>query len=358
MNDLEMQLQDALDLTAEQVPVSEDAWLRNEQLLHELPRRRSPSTWVMLATAACVIGVLVAVAVLALPGGHKATPAAPPTPTPSPTLLPSPTATPTSPGPTSGQSSVPTSVAPGASNIVSVGGATLTLPGGWVAEAIPGTAQSGPILHTWCLMPTAGPAPGSQNDAACTISFSAVDTGNATEALSVDTEGGLVSNPEYCGVGGGVTNDLLDYSDTYLGTRPADHRRWLFVCRDGSQVSIEQYVADNAPGYVLFSSHATAGVHGIMAEIARTAKLPEISSPLRLSDFGILRSVEPIANGYHVQLDRVVQGIGELINNNPQTYAYDIPAAILNSGYVPKVGDKVLLQTNGEVVTSVTGGLK
>jgi hypothetical protein len=173
--------------------------------------------------------------------------------------------------------------------------------------------------------------------------------------MSVDTPGGLVSNPEYCGPGGGVTNDLLAYSDTELGTRPADYRRWLFVCKDGTQWPIEQYVADNAPGYVLFSAHATAEMHGIMAEIARTAQLPAISAPLRLSDFGVLRSLTSAGGYYHILIDRVVQGIPGIINNNPQTYAYDVPAGVWPAGRTPKVGSLVGVSTDGTVVRSLSG---
>ena len=349
MNEVERQLQDALDATADQVPVSEHAWLRNEQLLHELPRRRSLTTWMILATAACVVGVLLAVAVIVLPSGSK-TPPARPVPAPSPT------ATPTRPAPT--RSTSPSAVLPPAStptaNVVSVGGARLTLPEGWVAEAIVPPAHSQLILPTWCLMRESGPSPTSptsQDAATCAISFSTVPTGSATPQLSVDTPGGLVSNPEYCDPGASQTSVLLDDSDSALGTRPADYRRWLFVCKDGTQWPIEQYVADNVPGYVLFSAHATAQVHEIVAEIARTAQLPAISAPLRLSDFGIVRSVTKSGSGYRILIDRVVQGIPSLINNNPQTYAYDVPATAILGGKPPTVGSLVELTTNGVDVT-------
>jgi hypothetical protein len=346
MNELEKQLQDALDATAAQVQVSEHAWLRNEQLLHELPRRRSRTTWMILAAAACVVGVLVAVAVIALPGGSK-TPPAQPAPAPSPT------ATPTHPAPT--RSAGPSAVVPPAStppaNVVSVGGARLTLPEGWVAEAVvPASTHSQLIMPTWCLMPESGPSPGSEDATTCAISISAAPTGSSTPQLSVDTPGGLVSNPEYCDPGHSQTKVLLDYSDTALGTRPADYRRWLFICADGTQWPVEQYVADNAPGFVLYSAHATAQVHEIMAEIAKTAQLPPISSPLRLSDFGIARSVTKTGSSYHVLVDRVVQGIPDLINNNPQTYAYDVPASAI-LGKAPTVGSLVELTTNGVDVT-------
>jgi hypothetical protein len=353
MNDLEMQLQDALDLTAERVQVSEHAWLRNEQLLRESPRRRGRATWMILATAACVVGVLIAVAVLALPGGHDATPAGP-TPAPSPTVSPSPTAVPSTPPPTPSVGRSPATT-PGVSSVTTVhlAGASLTLPTGWVAKAELPSGNSRPILRTWCLVP--GPEHTTESSSTCAIAFSAVDTGNSTEALSVDTEGGLQSNPEYCGPDG-IAKEQLDYLDSQFGTRPADYRHWDYTCKDGTSWSIEQYVADNAPGYVLFSDHATAQVHGTMADIAKTAKLPAISAPLRLSDFGIVRSVEATTGGYHILLDRVVQGYGKLINNNPQTYPYDIPAAALGPGQILQVGDRIALQTNGEVVTSLNAG--
>jgi hypothetical protein len=87
-----------------------------------------------------------------------------------------------------------------------------------------------------------------------------------------------------------------------------------------------------------------------MAQIARTAELPPISAPLRLSEFGIVRSVTKSGNTYHLLIDRVVQGIPGLINNNPRTYAYDVPASVV-LGKVPMVGSLVELATNGVDVT-------
>ena len=232
-----------------------------------------------------------------------------------------------------------------------MGGARLSLPSGWVAEAIVPQAPSQLRMPTWCLMPKPGPAPDSQDAAACAISLAAAPTGSGSSGLSVDTPGGMVGNPEFCSPQLAGTRSLLDYADTTFGTRPADYRRWLFECADGTHWSVEQYVADNAPGYVLSSSHATAAVHDIMKRIAGTAQLPAISRPLRLSDFGYVRSVSQSGDTYHVQLDRVVQGIPDVINNNPQTYGYDVPASALLAGKVPKVGALAQLQTNGVAVT-------
>ena len=148
------------------------------------------------------------------------------------------------------------------------------------------------------------------------------------------------------------TDSLLAYADTQFGNRPADYRRWLFVCKDGTRSQVEQYVADNAPGYVLYSEHASDDVHTVMAQIAESAQLPEISAPRRLSDHGIVRSVSPIAGGYRIAIDRVVQGTDGVINNNPQTYEYDVPPAAVSGG-PPQIGKLVDLATNGTVVIAV-----
>lgn len=236
---------------------------------------------------------------------------------------------------------------------VTIGGAVLTLPAGWVVKPVVSPGAGRLIMPTWCLLPHDGPAPSSADQAACAIAVSVVPTGNQTPAMSVDTPGGLVSNPQFCGPGGISRNYPLGYADSALGTRPADYRRWPFVCKDGTRWSVEQYVADNAPGYVLYSAHATPAVHAVLAQVAKTAKLPAIAAPLRLSDFGILRSVQPHAGGYGITIDRVVQGIGGLINNNLRTYAYTVPAAAIPGGHVPPVGSLVQLTTNGTVVTSL-----
>jgi hypothetical protein len=202
------------------------------------------------------------------------------------------------------------------STTVTLGGARLTLPAGWVAEAVATTPNSHPILNTWCLMPHSVMAPASPDAAGCTIAFSAVPTGASTPQMSVDTPGGLVSNPEYCDPAHPQTVSLLGYQDSKMGTRPADYRNWLYACADGTRWPIEQYVADNAPGYVLYSSHATAAVHTVITNIAKTAQLPAITAPLRLSDFGIVRTLTATAGGDQITLDRVVRGTTRIINNN------------------------------------------
>lgn len=106
MNELDQLLQDALDDAADRVPVSHDAWIRNEELLHAHKRPHHTRMAVVLsAAAASVVAVLVAVTVWLIPGHDAATPAtslsdtptpaasATPRPTPHPSAAPSATET-------------------------------------------------------------------------------------------------------------------------------------------------------------------------------------------------------------------------------------------------------------------------
>jgi hypothetical protein len=229
--------------------------------------------------------------------------------------------------------------------------AKVPLPAGWVAEPIAGTANTRPIVPVWCLMPHSAPAPSAIDAPGCTIAFSAVPTGAATPEMSVDTPGGLLSNPEYCDPAHPQTVSLLGYQDSTFGTRPASYRDWLYACANGTRWPVEQYVADNAPGYILYSSHATPAVHAVLTQIAKTAQLPAISAPLRLSDFGYVRSVTAIAGGHRITVDRVVRGVNGLINDSPQTFSYDVPSAAVPHGETLQVGDLVLVNTNGTAVT-------
>lgn len=270
-------------------------------------------------------------------------------PTPSPTASPTPTPSDGTTTPSAPPASTPTE-APSTST-ATLGGATLTLPAGWVAEAIPSTANVQQIVPTWCLMPHSALPPTSPDALGCTIAFKAVPTTAAGSGLSVDTPGGLLGNPDYCPAPDSQTVSLLRYEDTTFGARPADYRDWLYTCHDGTSWPVEQYVADNAPGYVLYSSHATSSVHAVLTDIAKTAQLPTISAPLRLSDLGIIRTLIATAGGYRLTLDRVVRGPNGLINNNPQTYAYDVPTAAIPNRETLQVGDLVQIITNGTAVT-------
>lgn len=232
---------------------------------------------------------------------------------------------------------------------VTLGGAQLRLPAGWTATFLQPTANSSTVLPTWCLSPTPLPSQVYVGQL-CAATFSKV---LPQSKVSVDTEGGIESNPQYCGPGFQGTGSLLSYADSKLGNRPADYRRWLFNCNDGKRWQIEHYVADNAPGYILFSEHADLATHAALTSIAQSAVLPAMSGPLRLSDLGIVRTMTPLAGGgYHITVDRVVRGMKGLINNNPATYPYDVGPTAYPGGAPPRVGALINVFTNGTTVTS------
>jgi hypothetical protein len=307
---------------------------------------------------------------------HPAPRSTPPTMTPSrsaspsPTSLPSTASTPSTPPRTpttahsaeSSASSAPASTSTSRSpsgvshpttSVVDVGTAKLSLPLGWVARALPDAG----LPSSWCLMPRSQQLPADGDTSQCPIEFRQIADQPGPEDVSVDTTGGTVSNSEWCGQTTDYTEQLLDYGDRTFGGRQADYRRWRYVCPDGTR-NLEQYVVDNRPGYVLFSAHADASVHAVIEQMATNSQLPTQTSSLRYSDFGIIRSVQHHADGYHVTLDRVVQGVGTLINENPTTYSYVVPDKIVDtsSGARPitlAVGRILQLTTDGNQVNWV-----
>jgi hypothetical protein len=331
--------------------------IRTAALRHRRNRRVTMASS-LGAVVAVVAGIVVWSTGVYSGNGKPVVPATPqpvmsPSVTPSPSTGPStsPSTSPSGTGTTPPASTSASSTPPAQTISVTVGDTQLMIPSGWAAEQILPQGGSSTILPSWCIMPASDPAPTAANSSSCPIVWSAAATGGTLSGFSVDNPGGLIGNPEFCSPGDMTTDQLLDYQDRQLGDRPADFRQWLFVCTDGTRWPVEQYIADNYPGYILYSDHADASVHAVMADIAETAKLPAATSSLRLSDFGILRSVTAQSGGYHVTLDRVIRGIPDLINNNPATYAYDIPTSVLLAGQIPKVGDRVELNTNG-----TTGG--
>jgi hypothetical protein len=244
----------------------------------------------------------------------------------------------------------PTTSAPDLSGTVDLGGATLTLPSGWMARdyrrnATPNAPQ------VWCLTPASrSTAPGR-----CPMTFSTVDTQHA--GLATEIEGGFVANPEYCGreSTGGETfaADTRDF-----GGRSAQWRRWVITCRPTPRTwRIEQYVVPTGPGFVLFSAQATGAVREAMTSIVGSAQLPAQVAPLRLTDVGYVRSVARRPDGVHITLDRVATDGGrKVINPSTRTYAYVVPTRQFdNGGYNGPlgVGSRVYIGSNGTRVTSI-----
>jgi hypothetical protein len=224
-----------------------------------------------------------------------------------------------------------------------LGGAQLGgVPADWKATQVPGASPA-----VWCF--TLKGQAILKDSSRCLMTFSAV---GGQDGLSVDTTGGEIGNPNWCGQSKSDVT-LQDHGDRSLGGRVADYRRWLWACQDGTRWPIEQYVVDNDPGYILFSDRSDVTVHNAMTDIAASSRLPAAQSQLRLSDFGILRSVRPDAGGYNVTLDRVIEGDPGLINDNPATYSYNVPTSVISaSGHTPEVGRLVTICTDGTTVTS------
>jgi hypothetical protein len=159
---------------------------------------------------------------------------------------------------------------------VALGGAKVTLPAGWVAEAL-GPSSPGQVApdNVWCLMPHSRPTPTAEDASGCTIAFTALPR---SAAVSVDTPGGYVSNPEYCDPRQPQTITQKFRADTTFGNRSAVNHRWLYSCADGTSFPVEQYVVPDAPGYVLYSSQATSAVNAVMTDIAQSIQLPAASA--------------------------------------------------------------------------------
>jgi hypothetical protein len=137
----------------------------------------------------------------------------------------------------------------------------------------------------------------------CPLTIETIPTGGfAGQYLDVDTEGGLASNPAYCGQTPGPTQ--VDVADRTFGARAADSRFFDIDCTaTGKHWQIEQYVVATDPGFILFSETADASVQAAMAIIVAHSTLPPQSSPLRYEDCGYVRSIAKATGGQTVTLD-------------------------------------------------------
>ncbi|MEO7285573.1 MAG: hypothetical protein ABI140_01500 [Jatrophihabitantaceae bacterium] len=337
------------------------------------PARRGAKPWIMpLVAAACVVAAAVGTigASQALSHRHQTNPPASQVP-PAPVSDPAPS----SPAPSSGSAaaSSPAISSPAGSHPVQAGtgstsgspntvpvtlaGAKLLLPAGWEARDYAQYEPSGggTFYPTWCLTPASQPA--SSQASACPLQFSGISSISNGAYLQVDNQGGLYGNPHYCPPAGAVRSGTVESADTSFGDRAADYRHWHLDCPDGQQVELEQYVVATGPGYILFSSHANAAMHSVMASIARTASLPASTSAVRFNDHGYLRDVRQVSGGYLLSIDRVVPGSSGYVNNNPATYDYLIPTETYLSQYSkPAVGQLVEVYTDGSKVVLLGSG--
>lgn len=311
----------------------------------EADEDRSPSwtRWVLAAAAFLVVAGLTWATISAVaPRGGPAIAG------PSGTVAPS---TPAVSAPASAAAS--TSAPASAPVTVALDSATLVVPQGWTV----GEQQSSGTLAdaTWCLDPASTPG-------RCTILLQSAGVAQRN-ALDPDTEGGWLSNPSYCSAEQAANPPVkfsLDLADVRsFGGREAEHRVWTHTCSATKVIHVEQYEVVSAPGWIMTSDYAEAGVSAVMAEIARASILPAQTLPVRLADKGYVRSVTKNASGYVITLDRIYSDptspSGE-INKASTTYTYTVPTAALISqggaGAPPVVGDRVYLASNGSTVTS------
>ena len=323
--------------------------------------RATSSRWLIPLLAAAAVAAVAIGATAAVNAKSTAHRVAPATPGPVQTATPGPvqTATPTS------SSAATTSTTTGVTQspvVVKLGGASVSLPPGWVARdyALYEAAGGGTIAaQQWCLTPSELPASTKFGACPLTLSTIALNAEGLVGSLSggnpvdVDVEGGWASNPHYC------TDAIYNRAgssettgDRPFGGRTADWRRWTLSCPDGTQHLIEQYVVASGPGFILFSGRADATVHNAMTEITTHSTLPPQTSALRYMDRGYIRSIDRTTAGVQMRLDRAVSTTHGILNQNPATYPYVIQTAIFDQAHLV-VGSLATVFTNGTTVTSV-----
>jgi hypothetical protein len=289
---------------------------------------------VILASAACVAAVAVGtVAATRSLAGHHSTPRIP-----------------------TGQTATNTA-GPTATKTVSLGGARISLPIGWVARNLHRYEANGSsfAFPGWCLTPASVPVSTAGTDSACPVFLEAA---GAATSLDVDIQGGQASNPEYCLQGQQLRSESEQTGDRPFGGRPAEWRLWNIRCRSGQGYQIEQYVVPTASSYILYSSQPTGRYHSAITEIAASSTLPAATRSVRLMDRGYLRSVTKTTGGYRITLDRAVAAYPKVVNPDPTTYAYFVPTSVFAQGGFNGtlgVGKLVYLSSNGRQVQQIYG---
>ena len=305
-------------------------------------RRRAP--WVLpLLAAACVaaiVGGSVGAAHLLADKHHKVGPA---THSPAPKHTPTPTDTRT--------------VSPDRSGLVTVAGATLPLPSGWIARDYlrylppPGQGQTYPDMGL-CLTPAATPI----KVGGCPLWFRAFGTPSVQQGLlmDVDNRGGSYGDPHQVCFPNGSTHTDEQAGEFPFGGRMAEWRHWRYDCASGPAFVAEQYVVPIRPAYVLFSEHVTAAVHRVMNDLAAHASLPPTASTMRYEDFGYVRSILPTGSGVTISVDRTVRGIAA--NSDHTTYDYFLPHRVYAAAAGNlKVGKLAQVFTDGNRVILAYG---
>jgi hypothetical protein len=256
---------------------------------------------------------------------------------------------------------------PAPSNPAESSGTAKASPAGWTigqAPGLPGVQLA--IPPTWTVRPfsreTGGSPIGSQlcvgGGTDCPIKVITLDPAEAR--ISIEIEGGVLANPEYCDAADGrFTRGLKDAREVTFGGRPADYRHWVWTCADRSVHEIAQYAVVNPVGYLLYSESANADVRGVMADIAAATTLPPATAPLRLYDQGRATSVTRVDGGWRIDLQRSVGGHGtEWTWPAVPTTTYVIAESLLppaGSGFAPETALRtaLTLSTDGTKVVGI-----
>jgi hypothetical protein len=247
------------------------------------------------------------------------------------------------------------SFAPDQSGTVSIDGAFMTLPSGWVARDFrryepPLVEGQVDVAKGWCLTPASTPV----TVGGCPLWFRAFGDPSLQDGpvMDVDNRGGSYGNPHQVCVPSGVTNRDEQAGQYLFGGRPAEWRHWSYDCASGPAFVAEQYVVPTLPAYVLFSEHVTDTVHQVMSDLAANTTLPAETSPMRLEDFGYIRSITPVSSGRKISIDRTVRDIAA--NSNHTTYDYIVSNKVYAADAKDlKIGKLAQVLTDGHRVVAI-----
>lgn len=220
---------------------------------------------------------------------------------------------------------------------VRIGDALIAVPSGWVTRKAPGDG-------TWCLQPASAPRSGECRQ----VLFSVMQEGSG---VNVDGPGGVGDAPQCLRV---VSEQAAPAG---FGGRDGEWRRF-HTTGCGAPQDIEDYVVPTVPAFVLSTTSADPAVHLALRDVAQQSTLPRQQRPLRLTDFGVVRSVQRTSAGVRVALLRLVRsrvpGQSVIDEQSSSTTSYLVPTALFDRpGQHITVGSTVGLLTDGNVVTGI-----
>jgi hypothetical protein len=247
-------------------------------------------------------------------------------------------------------------------NSVTLGGARIVLPTGWVARPYSEYLKKGfgiGYTQAWCLTPRSTPASTANN--ACPVTFGAM-TGRDVQ-LDPDEQGGLPANAEYCFQGQRIASDVAQGDIRPFGGRLAFWYREDVRCTSSAApVHYAQYVVAGTPAYILYTGTSNASTRSAMSSIAQHSTLPRQTSGLLLADIGRITRMTGSGSAVRLTLTRVyatgASAKNRYVDIPGQTVSYTVTTALLHSGALQgpiRKGSIVKIQTNGTAVTAIYG---